>query len=176
MSRLTNVSQKLSKVSHCYLSPPLNSVLYCITTKSSLSVRKLQPRTYTANLLVEHLSYTMRFNFSLVALLLYALKAQPVTSAGRNQKNVYVSHQHHSLAMEAREATGRKPPCWSVSAIVVSVMEKGMWIEWHRSKGHEMGLKAIQRKPQYASSETSALWGNNVANLTQYIARRIHTS
>jgi hypothetical protein len=59
--------------------------LYCITTKSSLSVRKLQPRTYTANLLVERLSY-MRFNLPLAALLLYALNAQPVTSAGRNQK------------------------------------------------------------------------------------------
>jgi len=51
-----------------------------------MSARKLQPRTYTANLLVEQLSYTMRFNLSLVALLLYALNAQPVASAGRNQK------------------------------------------------------------------------------------------
>jgi len=53
--------------------------------------------------LVKHLSYTTRFSLSLVALLLYALKAQPVTSAGRNQKNVYASHQHHSLAVEARD-------------------------------------------------------------------------
>jgi len=40
----------------------------------------------TANLLVEYLSYTMRLNLSLLTLLLYALNAQPVTSAGRNQK------------------------------------------------------------------------------------------
>jgi hypothetical protein len=73
-----------SRVGPPIASLELRTVLYHY--KKQPICEETTARTYTANLLVKHLSYTMRFNLSLVTLLLYALNAQPVTSAGRNRK------------------------------------------------------------------------------------------